>query len=461
MPFDLSDLFKKPEDEENQGLNITQQPLPVEMMPDAQASTSPPSLLPEQTPPQAQPYQIQNPSVKDYMAQLYGDKYSDSARDALQAKAQEDASGPNFGAALASLGAGLSGRDAAAAGNTYLKSQQDMRNAPLVNFDKARQSLVDNAKTGMTLQTNAQDQDRLMRERDPSSVESQAAQQAALKMGIKPEIANKMTAEQFKAQGPIFEKMFQVEQARLGRQDMANARKDAQTASQQARNDKLNDDLFMKMKDDLDPNKARGGNLAKNQSQIDQADRLKGLYTEANGDLRNLDSRQMEELAIGMNKMLSGSSAGSTTQVEALLPHTIRGDSQKLKEWLMNDPRGTNQQAFVARMAETVDREKSIAEGQVRNAQVQRLSAYSKLKDRDPQRYGQLLNAYGIDQNDIDEKGRYTRSKEKELVNENVPVKIRDPKGVVRLIPKSQVKAALAAGGTVMNTNVAENSGSY
>lgn len=233
-----------------------------------------------------------------------------------------------------------------------------------------------------------------------------------------------------------------------------NNRKDAKELAQKYKEDKFTDDLVKNMQKDLDPNQARGGNMAKNQAQVDQAERLAGLYTEANGDIRNLDSRQMEELAIGMNKMLSGSSSGSVTQVQALLPHTAVGNAQKLKEWLMNDPTGVDQIAFVKRMAETVVREKEIAQNQVKAAQVKRLSAYEKLKRNDPDRYSQVLNAYGIDPDDIDEKGQY-----KPAAKESAPKPVRmiDPNGKVRLIPKDKVDDAIAAGGKLADTEEASS----
>lgn len=159
------------------------------------------------------------------------------------------------------------------------------------------------------------------------------------------------------------------------------------------------------LSNDLDPNKARGGNLAKNQDLVNQADRLKTLVTSVPDG--NLDQRQQEELAIGLNRLLSGSSSSAVSQVKALVPSTAIGNAQKLKEWLFNDPQGVNQQAFVKRMAETVDREREVAQQKVVQAQVQRIAAHKWLRDNDPETYNQILSSYGIDPNKIDEKGQY------------------------------------------------------
>jgi len=167
-------------------------------------------------------------------------------------------------------------------------------------------------------------------------------------------------------------------------------------AERGSKTQRLEDQEAKAMQDDLDPNKGRGSNLALNQRRLDQADRLKALVTEGNGDVRNLDRRQMEELAIGLDSMLSGGGHGAESQVKALVPSTAWGDGAKLKEWLSNDPQGTNQVAFVRRMLETVDRERSVAAYQIKSAQIKRLGAHSGLKERNPERYYAILNNYGI-----------------------------------------------------------------
>jgi hypothetical protein len=147
------------------------------------------------------------------------------------------------------------------------------------------------------------------------------------------------------------------------------------------------------MKDDLDPNKARGGNLASNQKRVDNADRVQALLEQVHN---NPDPRQMEELAISTQALLSASGTPAAEQVKALIPKSALGDVNKFKEWISNNPTGTGQQAFVQRMAETVSREKAIAQGQVQKAQTQRLSAYGKFKDADPDTYNAILNSYGL-----------------------------------------------------------------
>lgn len=202
-------------------------------------------------------------------------------------------------------------------------------------------------------------------------------------------------------------------ESRKSREGMASENRLARQSTEKARNEdrKLSRDLSMQsksenqinkwmtaLKDDLDPNKARAGNMAFNQKKVDQAERLEGLMKDKSGNISNLDSRQIEELAIGLNSMLSNSSSSAVSQVEALVPKTIMGNSSKLREWLTNNPTGTNQTEFVRRMAETVEREKDIASNQVKKAQRQRLSAHSKFRDTAPDEYNQIINAYGLNE---------------------------------------------------------------
>lgn len=390
--------------------------------------------------------------IKQMVNQDIKQKYGLADRQAIVDENKKDASGINWSAGLAALGAGLSGGDASKAASGIMQQQEAKRQGRLSEFDHQKsQYLAD--------RDDAAGQAKLARETDPNSAESKMAQDLATAMGMNPDQAKGLTASKFKDFSPALQKKYEIAERSLDRKERSEDRRDMFQAKNQQRTEKISDDLVMKMQKDLDPNQARAGNLARNQAQVDQSDRLKGLYTESNGDIRNLDSRQMEELAIGMNKMLSGSSAGSTTQVEALLPKTAVGNSSKLKEWLLNDPQGTNQIEFVKRMAETVDRERQIAQNQVKNAQVQRLSAYDKLKRSDPERYKQVLNSYGIDESDLDEKGHYVSPKKNQssAMAQSNTVRMKDPQGNIRLVPKNQVGQATSAGGIVLDEMVAGN----
>lgn len=147
--------------------------------------------------------------------------------------------------------------------------------------------------------------------------------------------------------------------------------------------------------DALDPSKQRSGAFGVSKQVFDRAERLQSLASAYSSN--NLDSRQMEELAIGLNAMLSGSNTGAQSQVTALVPKTAMGNIQKFKEWLVNDPQGTDQQAFVQRMLGSIDREKQTAADQIKRTQFQRTARYADLEKSSPDEFYNTLQSNGLD----------------------------------------------------------------
>lgn len=200
---------------------------------------------------------------------------------------------------------------------------------------------------------------------------------------------------------------------------MAQARKDIADANLADRKpfdiehsekaNQFNVKRFTQLGEALDPSKARSGAFGTSKQVYDRAERLQtlaGAYKD-----NNLDSRQVEELAIGLNSMLSGSNVGAASQVEKLVPKSIMGDTQKLKEWLTNDPKGTNQQEFVKRMLGSIDREKSTAADQIKRTQFERIARYSDLEKADKDEFYNVLQSAGVDPAEYEahRKGGYKR----------------------------------------------------
>jgi hypothetical protein len=159
--------------------------------------------------------------------------------------------------------------------------------------------------------------------------------------------------------------------------------------------DQYNQKRLTALGDALDPSKARAGAFGVSKQVFDRAERLKTLASAFPDG--NLDSRQIEELAIGLNAMLSGANAGAQRQVEALVPSSIVGNGQKLAEWLTNEPHGTNQVAFVQRMLGSIDREQSTAADQIKRTQMQRVARYADLERSSPDAFYNVLESAGLD----------------------------------------------------------------
>lgn len=164
--------------------------------------------------------------------------------------------------------------------------------------------------------------------------------------------------------------------------------------ARQAALDKSNEKRLAAFGDILDPSKGRAGAFGVSKQKYDRAEALETLATAYKDG--NYDSRQIEELAIGLNALLSGSNAGAATQVSALVPKTAIGNFQKMREWLINEPQGANQQAFVQRMMGTVAREKATAADQIKRTQLQRSVRFQDLEKTSPQEFYNQLQAYGI-----------------------------------------------------------------
>ncbi len=172
----------------------------------------------------------------------------------------------------------------------------------------------------------------------------------------------------------------------------------------------FNTKRFTQLGDALDPSKARAGAFGTSKQVFDRAERLQTLASAYRDN--NLDSRQVEELAIGLNSMLSGSNVGAASQVEKLVPKSIMGDAQKLKEWIANDPKGTNQQEFVKRMLGSIDREKSTASDQIKRTQFERIARYGDLEKADADEFANVLQSAGVDPEEYRafKKGGYKRA---------------------------------------------------
>ncbi len=355
----------------------------------------------------------------DQVKQKYNlnDQYSPEARQKILDENKASASGPNFSAGLAALGAGIAGGNASAAADDILRNQRSARADKLAQFDTGKAAAIQD-------RNDVQAQAKMKREMDPNSVESKMAQDLAVSMGMNPEQAKGLTAAKFKDFSPIMEKKYQVAETTQARKDAAETLAESRLAvahenslnradanskrseDKQAEND--NKDA-MKLQQDLDKGWAtRGGQGGVIQGKVTAAQAAQALIDQGKVQSGGLDSRQIEELAQSTARLLGGTNAASA-RVEGLVPHTLWGKTQSLKEWLTNQPAGQDMQAFTDRLAETVKREKDLAENQMKEYQIQTLPAHARLKKSNPELFNSILQAKGIEPEMIDEKGRYNK----------------------------------------------------
>jgi hypothetical protein len=209
-------------------------------------------------------------------------------------------------------------------------------------------------------------------------------------------------------------------------------------------------DRLSKLSQSLDPSAMTRGPFSISKSIIDRADRLRTLDEYVNNYQQgNADSRQIEELAIGMNALLSGSNTGAQKQVESLVPKSAMGNATKLAEWLKNEPTGTNQQAFVQRMMGTVENEKKTAENQIKKTRYSRIAQFDDVKDADPLKWENVLRSNDVDPDEYD-KYKANGYKFPDVVKSGAPSSIQGQLSA----PKTQQEYdALPSGATYVDTD--------
>lgn len=202
---DMEDLDPVEYPDENE---IANTPPPPEVRPDDSsfAYAEPQSLSPRL-------HDTMQPEHVDYLK----DKYNIGEREKLIDQNKKDASGPDWGAALAAIGAGFQHKDSGAAARAVKQMNESKRNQKLADFDKSRVAAVEEKKYGV-------DQEKARREADPNSIESQSAQQLALKMGVNPDIVKNLTAAKFKGISPSFTKMYEMDQRAADRKEARETR---------------------------------------------------------------------------------------------------------------------------------------------------------------------------------------------------------------------------------------------
>jgi hypothetical protein len=223
-----------------------------------------------------------NPQVKDYLLQ----KYSPQNRQAIEAENKEDASGPNWLAGIAALGAGLQGQNAAAAGQNFLHMQNQQRQGKLDAFDKNRTLAMQDVNDKEMLAKRE-------RENDPNSTESKLAQKLVVDMGIKPELIAGMSAGQLKSYSPAIQKRYEFQEKQLDRKDnredrmaMLGIRREDQNLARQDRLERQDAALAEKQQGLKTP-----FGLA---NTVDDAKQLK----EAHESKKNFDNKIQEMIAL-------------------------------------------------------------------------------------------------------------------------------------------------------------------
>lgn len=194
-------------------------------------------------------------------------------------------------------------------------------------------------------------------------------------------------------------KPYALEKMKLGgelaKEKFKGANKDY---SQSLAKEKYVGSLGEKLQKDLDPDARLSGNAGKISQTLINAQKLRALVTDPNGGPANLTGPQATEFATGLAAMLAPGGTVSDARVHDLVPQSMVGNAQDIKSWLLNEPMGRNQQAFVKLGLDTLDREEALARKQLSEIQKRRLGSHQTLHKEDPAAYKSILEKYGLDE---------------------------------------------------------------
>lgn len=175
----------------------------------------------------------------------------------------------------------------------------------------------------------------------------------------------------------------------------SNRQAAAQTAAQ-TRLDKQDTDRFDRMGKTITSEVASGrstlGTAAKVKQSIENAEALiQGAL-----DPNELDARQVYELAKVLDRVLS---QGGTTVAgaEHLDIDTARKRLGKQIEFFTNKRQGAGAGDFVKNIAHTLEREKRLAQNQIRGAQKKLLASYGDLEKKNPEKWAAIMKEHGLD----------------------------------------------------------------
>lgn len=206
---------------------------------------------------------------------------------------------------------------------------------------------------------------------------------AAKQAGVSIEVPETMTASNAEKILPGIEGM-------ANRKLTAEGNSINRTALQKDKNDKEVTKLVTKMGEDLDPNRFRSGEMGKNQGRINAAERINTLLQQfPDGNIPKIQTR---EIATAVGALFQNGTAAAVSQVNELVPHTMRGKAADVAQWFTGNPQGQEQQQFIKLFADTANREKSLSERQIQQAQIEKAyTTHSKVKEMDPDSFYNTL----------------------------------------------------------------------
>ncbi len=155
---------------------------------------------------------------------------------------------------------------------------------------------------------------------------------------------------------------------------------------------KLTAGLIKDARDTLNPYYEKGP--GKDQAQrLDSISRIEPLIAQMRSQPKGGNPQQMRELATSFTRVLAGGGTGAEAQIEALVPQTAKSKFASWQQWLLNEPTGTQQQAFIKQYADSVAREKQAITNRIDMQAQANAPTLRVLKKVDPKSYQAVIDS--------------------------------------------------------------------
>lgn len=164
------------------------------------------------------------------------------------------------------------------------------------------------------------------------------------------------------------------------------------------------EEQFDKLTKAVSTTQGRANLNAENQKRLYASERVKAVALGPDGQPMDLTPQQLTELAAASGSLISNGSPTEHT-IQSLLPRGMGLRSAQLQEWLLNEPKGAGQQAFVKMMIDQANREEKLIHGQLKRGQSQALPNFWHLRTVNPDRFEGILRGAGLDPSEYDDRG--------------------------------------------------------
>lgn len=187
---------------------------------------------------------------------------------------------------------------------------------------------------------------------------------------------------------PYQQQMMEIYKQRIGNtKDSLDFKKGAQTE----KISKEDSDLAQKMQKSLDTMGATS------RSQLGKAANVSGSARQLDLLLHSkpvdkFDNRDMQEIAIITNNVLTNGQTSAAGAIQKLVPSTFAGNTGKFLEFITNEPQSVDAQEFVKNFKNIADRERVAGDKALKAMLGTNIAAFYKLRERQPEIYQNIID---------------------------------------------------------------------